>query len=247
MACELVQIDGSDQAWFEGRGPSCTLLVSIDDATSQLMHLHFTYSESTFSYFDATKRYLQPQAFYSDKASIFRVNRKQVDNEHGVTHFGRVLYQLNIESLCANSSQAKGRVARANLTLQDRLVKELRLEGISTMAAANAHAPSFIADYSRRFAKPPRNDWNAHRSVRQDEDLDLSSRARQHGHRRHHTETETGLGRIVSRIRPLQNWGDYRGTYICLPCFARVAASSASSSSIRRNNVSANATPCRSS
>jgi transposase len=174
---ELIQIDGSDHRWFEDRAPACTLLVYIDDATSRLMHLHFTYSESTFSYFEATRAYLErhgkPQAFYSDKASIFRVNRKQVDKEHGVTHFGRVLYQLNIESLCANSSQAKGRVERANLTLQDRLVKELRLEGISSMAAANAYAPSFIADYNRRFAKPPRNDWDAHRPVREDEDLDL--------------------------------------------------------------------------
>ncbi|KRB83469.1 transposase [Noviherbaspirillum sp. Root189] len=108
---ELIQIDGSDHRWFEDRAPACTLLVFIDDATSRLMHLHFTYSESTFSYFEATRAYLErhgkPQAFYSDKASIFRVNRKQVDKEHGVTHFGRVLYQLNIESLCANSSQAK--------------------------------------------------------------------------------------------------------------------------------------------
>jgi transposase len=174
---ELIQIDGSDHRWFEDRGPACTLLVFIDDATSRLMHLHFTYSESTFSYFEATRAYLErhgkPQAFYSDKASIFRVNRKQVDKEHGVTHFGQVLYQLNIESLCANSSQAKGRVERANLTLQDSLVKELRLEGISTMAAANAYVPSFIADYNRRFAKPPRNDWDAHRPVREHEDLDL--------------------------------------------------------------------------
>ena len=174
---ELIQIDGSDHRWFEDRAPACTLLVYIDDATSRLMHLHFTYSESTFSYFEATRGYLErhgkPQAFYSDKASIFRVNRKQVDKAHAVTQFGRVLYQLNIESLCANSSQAKGRVERANLTLQDRLVKELRLEGISTMAAANAYAPSFIADYNRRFAKPPRNDWDAHRPVREDEDLDL--------------------------------------------------------------------------
>ncbi|MFC7519089.1 ISNCY family transposase [Herbaspirillum sp. GCM10030257] len=174
---ELIQIDGSDHRWFEDRAPACTLLVFIDDATSRLMHLHFTYSESTFSYFEAARAYLErhgkPQAFYSDKASIFRVNRKQVDKGHGVTQFGRVLYELNIESLCANTSQAKGRVERANLTLQDRLVKELRLEGISTMTAANAYAPSFIADYNRRFAKPPRNDWNAHRPVREDEDLDL--------------------------------------------------------------------------
>jgi len=174
---ELIQIDGSDHHWFEDRGPACTLLVYIDDATSRLMHLHFTYSESTFSYFEATRAYLgqhgKPQAFYSDKASVFRVNRKQVQAGDGHTQFGRALYELNIESICANSSQAKGRVERANLTLQDRLVKELRLQGISTMAAANAYTPCFIADYNRRFAKPPRDDWNAHRPVRQDEDLEL--------------------------------------------------------------------------
>jgi transposase len=174
---ELIQIDGSDHRWFEDRAPACTLLVFIDDATSRLMQLHFTYSESTFSYFEALRAYLErhgkPQAFYSDKAGIFRVNRKQTAGGKGYTQFGRALYELNIESLCANTSQAKGRVERANLTLQDRLVKELRLQGISTMAAANAYAPTFVADYNRRFAKPPRNDFDAHRPLRDDEDLDL--------------------------------------------------------------------------
>lgn len=172
---ELIQIDGSDHAWFEDRAPACTLLVYIDDATSRLMHLHFTYSESTFSYFEATRAYLEqhgkPQAFYSDQATVFRCSRKEVKGGAGYTQFGRALYELNIESICANSSQAKGRVERANLTLQDRLVKELRLQSISTMSEANAYAPSFIDDFNRRFAKPPRNDWNAHRPVRQDEVL----------------------------------------------------------------------------
>jgi transposase len=174
---ELVQIDGSDHRWFEDRGPACSLLVYIDDATSRLMHLHFTYSESTFSYFEATRRYIElygkPQAFYSDQYSVFRVNSKQARGGDGHTQFGRALHELNIESICANSSQAKGRVERANLTLQDRLVKELRLQGISTMEAANAYVPEFIADFNRRFAKPPRNDWNAHRPLRDDEDLEL--------------------------------------------------------------------------
>jgi transposase len=178
---ELVQIDGSDHAWCEDRVPPCTLLVFIDDATSRLMQLHFTYSESTFSYFDAIRAYLErhgkPQAFYSDKASIFRVNQKQATSGNGYTQLGRALYELNIESLCANTSQAKGqakgRVERANLTLQDRLVKELRLQEISTMAATNAYAPSFIADYNRSFAKPARNDFNAHRPIRHDENLNL--------------------------------------------------------------------------
>jgi transposase len=174
---EMIQIDGSDHRWFEDRGPACTLLVYIDDATSRLMHLHFTYSESTFSYFEATRRYLElhgkPQAFYSDKYSVFRVNSKQAKGGDGHTQFGRALHEINVESICANSSQAKGRVERANLTLQDRLVKELRLQGISTMAAANAYAPCFIANYNRRFSKPPHNEWDAHRSLRQDEDLEL--------------------------------------------------------------------------
>ena len=115
----------------------------------------------------------QAAGFYSDKYSVFRVNRKNAVGGNGHTQFGRALFELNIEGICANSSQAKGRVERANLTLQDRLVKELRLHGISDMAAANAYVPTFIADYNRRFAKPARNDFDAHRAVRPDEILDL--------------------------------------------------------------------------
>lgn len=174
---ELVQIDGSDHRWFEDRAPACTLLVYIDDATSRLMELRFVRSESAFSYFEATRAYLtrygKPVAFYSDKAAVFRHNKKQPQGGDGHTQFGRALYELNIEGICANSSQAKGRVERANLTLQDRLVKELRLRGISTMEDANAFVPHFIADFNRRFAKPPKSDHNAHRPVRPEEDLDL--------------------------------------------------------------------------
>lgn len=173
---ELIQIDGSEHLWFEERAPSCTLLVYVDDATSQLMALHFAPSESTFSYFEATRKYLdkhgKPVAFYSDKFSVFRVNAKGATSGKGHTQFTRALYELNIESICANSSQAKGRVERMNLTLQDRLVKELRLRGISTQQEANAFAPHFIRDINARFAKPPRSDFNAHRALRSDEDLD---------------------------------------------------------------------------
>ena len=145
---ELIQIDGSDHHWFEDRGPSCTLLVFIDDATSTLMHLEFVKSESTFSYFGALEAYLhthgRPVAFYSDKHTVFRVPNQAAKSGHGMTQFGRALNELNIEILCANSSQAKGRVERANRTLQDRLVKELRLAGVSDMEAANAFLPGFI-------------------------------------------------------------------------------------------------------
>ncbi len=141
------------------------------------MHLHFTAIESTFSYFEATRTYLEqygkPVAFYSDKASVFRSVNYATTGGKGVTHFGRAMYELNIEGICANSSQAKGRVERANLTLQDRLVKELRLRGIHTKEAANAFAPHFIADFNARFAKPPKSSFNAHRPLREDEDLDI--------------------------------------------------------------------------
>jgi transposase len=173
---ELIQIDGCDHRWFEERAPACTLLVYVDDATSRLMMLHFTQTESTFSYFEATRTYLErhgkPVAFYSDKYSVFR-NTSAGKTGRSVTHFGRAMYELNIDMFCANSSSAKGRVERAHLTLQDRLVKELRLRGISTVADANAYAPSFIAMYNERFAKPPRSDFNAHRPLRSDEDLDV--------------------------------------------------------------------------
>jgi len=174
---ELIQIDGSDHAWFEDRAPSCTLLVFIDDATSRLMQLHFVPTESSFAYFEATRGYIEqhgkPVAFYSDKASIFRAVQTSTDFGRGATQYGRALFELNIDIMCANTSQAKGRVERANLTLQDRLVKELRLRGINTRDAANAFAPRFMADFNARFAKPARRDFDAHRPMRADEDLDL--------------------------------------------------------------------------
>ncbi len=174
---ELIQIDGSDHRWFEERAPACTLLVFIDDATSRLMILHFTATESTFSYFEATRQYLEaygkPVALYSDRASVFSCNSHSSTPGKGVTQYGRAMFELNIDTWCANSSQAKGCVERANLTLQDRLVKELRLRNIDTREAANAYAPHFIADFNGRFGKVPKSTFNAHRPLREDEDLDL--------------------------------------------------------------------------
>jgi transposase len=173
---ELIQIDGSDHAWFEDRAPACTLLVFVDDATSRLMQLHFVPTETTFAYFEAARAYLQrygkPVAFYSDKASIFRPTRDSSEFGRSATQFGRALFELNVDTFCANTSQAKGRVERANLTLQDRLVKELRLRGISTMEAANAFGPHFMAEYNGRFGKAPRSAFDAHRPLRPDENLD---------------------------------------------------------------------------
>lgn len=165
---ELIQIDGSDHRWFEERADPCTLLVFIDDATSMLMELRFVTSESTFSYFDALESYLlkhgRPVAFYSDKHTVFRVP-KPSKHMTGMTQFGRALAELNIEIICANSSQAKGRVERANRTLQDRLVKELRIAGISNMEDGNAFLSGFIERYNGKFAKVPAKPDNLHRAL----------------------------------------------------------------------------------
>lgn len=173
---ELVQIDGSPHDWFEGRGPRCTLLVFIDDASGALLALHFTPTETTRAYMTVLRTYLathgRPVSLYSDRHSIFRVNTP--DRAHALTQFGRALKTLDIEAIHASTPQAKGRVERANQTLQDRLVKELRLGGIDSIAAANAWLPGFVADYNRRFAVTPERTEDAHRSVlHSDAELDL--------------------------------------------------------------------------
>ena len=165
---ELVQIDGSPHDWFEGRGEKCCLLVFIDDATSKIVAMLFVPQECTQAYFDAIenyiKRYGRPVAFYSDKHGIFRVNAPEAtEYSTGDTQLSRALKELDIELICANSPQAKGRVERANKTLQDRLVKEMRLRGISAIEDANAYLSEFIKKHNERFAKEPACTIDAHR------------------------------------------------------------------------------------
>jgi transposase len=166
---ELVQIDGSDHRWFEDRGEPCTLLVFIDDATSRLMQLRFVLSESTDSYLSAVHAYVLafgcPVAFYSDKHTVFRVNKPDAVGGSGMTQFGRALAELNIEIICANSSQAKGRVERVNRTLQDRLVKELRLANICDINAGNVFLPAFINQFNERFAIASARPEDLHRPL----------------------------------------------------------------------------------
>ena len=166
---ELIQLDGSPHDWFEGRADKCTLLVFIDDATSAIMHLYFCDSESTFSYMAAAKQYIQqhgkPVALYTDKHGVFRVNHASNKDRNKLTQYGRALKELNIELICANTPQAKGRVERANLTLQDRLIKEMRLAGINGIEEANEWLSSFIDNYNKRFAKPAKRQLNVHRPI----------------------------------------------------------------------------------
>ena len=173
---ELVQVDGSPHDWFEGRGPRCTLIVFVDDATSRLLALGFFGSETTEAYMETLRGHLaahgRPAALYSDRYGVFRVNRK--GSEDAPTQFTRALGTLDIEPIHASTPQAKGRVERANRTLQDRLVKEMRLRGIDGMEAANAYLPEFAADFNRRFGAAPREAEDAHRPVLHDaEELDL--------------------------------------------------------------------------
>ena len=172
---ELIQIDGSPHHWFEGRAPRCTLIVFIDDATSRLQQLRLVPAETTFAYFHVLHDYIaafgKPAALYSDKFGVFRVNQPYLSKRAGQTQFGRAMSELDIALICANSPQAKGRVERANLTLQDRLVKELRLRGIADLDTANTYLPQFVAAFNRKFAVLPQSDQDAHRPLSQHDDL----------------------------------------------------------------------------
>lgn len=166
---ELIQIDGSEHAWSEDRGPKCCLLVYVDDATSRLVELRFCPSESTLDYMHSTRRYIErygkPVAFYSDKHTVFRVNKRDSKSGTDLTQFDRALNDLNIDIIYANSSQAKGRVERMNLTLQDRLVKELRLEGICNIEDGNVFLPAYMEILNEKFAKAALNPTDLHRPL----------------------------------------------------------------------------------
>lgn len=166
---ELEQIDGSPHDWFEGRAPKCTLLVCIDDATSKFKVLRFIPTETTEGYFDLVKEYIEsygrPRAFYSDRHSIFRVNHKEALTGNGMTQFGRALKELDIQLICANTPQAKGRVERANQLLQDRLVKEMRLLNINNIDEGNRYLPKFIKKHNQKFAVVAQSDIDAHRAL----------------------------------------------------------------------------------
>ncbi len=164
---ELVQIDGSAHDWFEGRGQRCCLIAFVDDATSRLLALRLWAAETTQAYMQTLRGYLErhgrPVALYSDKHSIFRVNRPE--QEGARTQFTRALEALDIQPIHAHTPQAKGRVERAFQTLQARLPREFRLRGLSGIEAANAFVPQYMAEYNARFGRAPQNAQDAHRAV----------------------------------------------------------------------------------
>jgi hypothetical protein len=161
----LVQVDGSPCAWLEDRGPALTLLGAIDDASSAILALHFRPAEDLHGYFVVLQQLLRqhgvPVALYGDRLNVFVRNDRHwtLDEElagaQAPTHFGRVLGDLGVAYIAAQSPQGKGRIERLWGTLQDRLVSELRLRRIATREAANAFLPEFIAAHNRRFATSP--------------------------------------------------------------------------------------------
>lgn len=178
---ELVQLDGSPHRWFEDRADSCTLIAYIDDATSRIMDGEFADYEGTFTLFSATEHYLQtygkPLSLYVDKHSTYRINRQATIEEElkdflPQSQFGRAMDQLRIEVIFANSPQAKGRVERLFETLQDRLVKELRLAGIATKEEGTRYFREvYIPKHNAKFAVPPKDSANAHRILLPSDDL----------------------------------------------------------------------------
>lgn len=161
---ELIQIDSSTHDWFEGRGKKCALVVFIDDATSLVTALHFCPSECLEGYFIALNkhiiRYGKPRGLYSDRHSIFGGS----DKIHHA-NFIRALKELDIQSILAKSPQAKGRVERVNRTLQDRLIKEMRLNGINNIEDANKFLEGFLREFNNKFSKEPRGQVDAHRPL----------------------------------------------------------------------------------
>lgn len=172
---ELIQADGSPHAWFEKRGLHCTLLVFIDDATGKIKQGYFAKTETTNAYFAAARKYIlshgKPLALYVDKNSIFATSNNSI-NPAKSTQFKRAMDELSIEVILANTPQAKGRVEKANGTLQDRLVKEMRLMGISTIEEGNRHLPEFIKSFNKKFAVAPRKKEDVHRPLLSSENLD---------------------------------------------------------------------------
>lgn len=172
---ELLQGDGSMHDWFEGRGERCTLVQFVDDASSKTTAAKFVSAETTESYLEILKEHLEkygkPLGLYVDKHRIFRICNEEIKKGNGITHFGRVLKDLGIELICAHSPQAKGRVERKNGVFQDRLIKEMRLEGINTVEEANIFLPKYLERHNKQFGKEPVNHEDAHRPLKEQDNL----------------------------------------------------------------------------
>ena len=173
---EMQQFDGSYHKWF-GDQESC-LLLSVDDATGKITHAKFDYNEGVVAVFKFWKEYFNknglPLSIYLDKFSTYKVNHKNaVDNKDLITQFQRAMNQSGVNLITAHSPQAKGRVERMNGTLQDRLVKELKLTGITTIEKANEFLKEYIPKFNQKFSVVPEKEGNLHRKLNRIEKKNL--------------------------------------------------------------------------
>ncbi len=177
---EMIQFDGSYEFWFESRGVKYCLLAAIDDATGKIVFAEFAAHEGVFPVFAFWRRYLEkngkPRSIYLDKFSTYNLNHQLAkENNDTLTQFERAAENLHIELIKANSPQAKGRVERLFRTLQDRLIKELRLNNISSIAEANIFLEEkFIPAFNLKFAVCPRNKTDLHQKLTIKETENLS-------------------------------------------------------------------------
>lgn len=178
---EMQQFDGSYEYWFEDRGTECCLLAAIDDATGKITKAKFDTDEGVFPVFGFWKEYLeqngQPRTVYLDKFSTYKMSQKTAQNNHNLlTQFQRAADEIHMELITAHSPEAKGRVERLFNTLQDRLIKELRLAGISTIVQANIFLDKiFIPKFNQQFNVQPRNKIDLHQKLSMSEMKKLES------------------------------------------------------------------------
>ena len=174
---EMLQMDGSHHDWFEGRGPRCVLMAYSDDATGSVYGRFYDY-EGTIPAMDSFTRYITkhgvPMSVYLDKHTTYKAwaRRDDFQETEPVSQFGRALQELGVKMLHAHSPQAKGRIERLFNTFQDRMVKEMRLRGVSTIPDANRFLASYLPVYNRRFSVTPKKKENLHRTVK---DLELGT------------------------------------------------------------------------
>ena len=177
---DLVQIDGSHHDWFEGRGPVCVFMGYIDDATNTV-HGRFYDYEGTMPAMDSMKRYIKrygiPKSVYLDKHTTYKswaepTIEEQLNDQKPMSSFEKSLAALAIEVIHANSPQAKGRVERLFKTLQDRLVREMRLLGIKSVDEANTFLTTYLPKYNKRFKKPAASEADLHRPALHSRELD---------------------------------------------------------------------------
>jgi hypothetical protein len=175
---EMQQFDGSYHYWLEDRGEELCLLLSVDDATGRITHAKFDKNEGTVAVFKFWMEYLKknglPLSIYLDKFSTYKINHPSaVDNKELITQFGRAMNQIGVKPISANSPEAKGRVERMNGTLQDRLVKEMRLDDINTINEANEFLKTYIPKFNEQFSVIPKEQVNLHKPINKELNVKL--------------------------------------------------------------------------